>query len=459
MGSEGDGTVENPINREPDMKHLVQSFLTPSKDQESSQPQAYDRNHGPIQHIDASTHKVTIKSDSSPPTTSTSTPNVVRKRGLDDLALVLTVDDLRSKFTQHTVTCALQCAGNRRHELRSRVKEVSGVDWGDGAVMNAEWTGPLLRDVLISAGLSDHEHEHEDEKKYDGLHVQMECNATKVQDDEWYGSSVPLAVAMDREREVILALETRFPPDRPEGGGGGGGGGVGVILMNGGPLPARHGAPVRSIIPGIIGARSVKWLDTIVISSRESQNHYQQHDYKILPPAATSPERAEELGVWDSTPAMQDNPINSVVAVPANDGDTLTRDSRSRVRIAGYAIPQGKDGPVEKVEVSIDKGRTWVEARLLDDGDENTTHPSNMHKDRPRGKFSWVLWEVEIEVGKDGPRTKEDEGEGEGVSVDIWSKATDRGGNTMKEDQPEGDWNLRGVGYNAVQGRTGVRIL
>jgi hypothetical protein len=24
MGSEGDGTVENPINREPDMKHLVQ---------------------------------------------------------------------------------------------------------------------------------------------------------------------------------------------------------------------------------------------------------------------------------------------------------------------------------------------------------------------------------------------------------------------------------------------------
>jgi hypothetical protein len=120
--------------------------------------------------------------------------------------------------------------------------------------MNAEWTGPLLRDVLISAGLSDHEHEHEDEKKYDGLHVQMECNATKVQDDEWYGSSVPLAVAMDREREVILALEvrwplfffllallqscfvslfsqTRFPPDRPEGGGGGGGGGVGVILV------------------------------------------------------------------------------------------------------------------------------------------------------------------------------------------------------------------------------------
>jgi len=125
MDSKEDGTVENPINREPDTQRLVQSFLTPSKDHELSKPQAYDRNHGPIQHIDASTHKVTIKSDSIP-----TTSQVVPKR----LDLVLTVDDLRSKFSQHTVTCALQCAGNRRHEMRSRVKEVSGVDWGDGAV-------------------------------------------------------------------------------------------------------------------------------------------------------------------------------------------------------------------------------------------------------------------------------------------------------------------------------------
>ena len=85
--------------------------------------------------------------------------------------------------------------------MRSRVKEVNGVDWGDGAVMNAEWTGPLLRDLLIHAGLS------ERKDGYEGLHVQMECNATKVQDDEWYGSSVPLDVVMDEEREVVLALK------------------------------------------------------------------------------------------------------------------------------------------------------------------------------------------------------------------------------------------------------------
>jgi len=215
-----------------------------------------------------------------------------------------------------------------------------------------------------------------------------------------------------------------------------------MYQMNGEPLPARHGAPVRTITPGIIGARSVKWLDTIVISSQESQNHYQQHDYKVLPPEATSPEKAEELGVWDRVGSMLDNDINSVVAVPSNDGDVLKRNGEGKVRIAGYAIPKGKDGPVVKVQVSVDRGRTWHDAQILDDGDENTTHPSNRGKSR--GKFSWVLWEVFIECEP-----------AEGVS--IWSKATDNGGNTQSD--IEGSWNLRGVGFNAVEGRRGVKIV
>jgi sulfite oxidase len=74
--------------------------------------------------------------------------------------------------------------------------------------MNAEWTGPLLRDVLVHAGLN----VRRQKDGYEGLHVQMECNATQVQDDEWYGSSVPLDVVMDEEREVVLALEVSCLP-------------------------------------------------------------------------------------------------------------------------------------------------------------------------------------------------------------------------------------------------------
>ena len=215
--------------------------------------------------------------------------------------------------------------------------------------------------------------------------------------------------------------------------------------MNNETLPARHGYPLRTITPGIIGARAVKWLDTIVLSSRESQNFYQQHDYKILPPEATSKEEAEKLGLWDKgrVPPMMDVAINSVVAVPSSDESQIKRDEGGRVLVKGYAIPCGASGPVVEVKVSLDKGKTWQEATLLDDGDENNTHPSNKEA-KERGKFSWVLWEARIKC-----EPAED--------VSIWSKAVDAGGNTQED--LEGSWNLRGVGYNAVVGRKGVRIV
>jgi sulfite oxidase len=50
--------------------------------------------------------------------------------------------------------------------------------------------------------------------------------------------------------------------------------------MNGNPLPRDHGFPVRAIIPGTVAARSVKWLEKVIVSDEESGSHWQQHDYK-----------------------------------------------------------------------------------------------------------------------------------------------------------------------------------
>lgn len=194
--------------------------------------------------------------------------------------------------------------------------------------------------------------------------------------------------------------------------------------MNGEPLPDNHGFPVRAIIPGIIGARSVKWIDRITVAETETCNFYQQRDYKVLPRDATDTESAAKF--WEIVPPMMENVINSVVIVP-NDDDIIERSNEGTITIKGYAVPQGEHGPVVKVEVSCDDGASWTEARL-----------------GPKQKWSWVLWEADVRV---------DPGDG----VRIFSRATDEGGNSQTE--PRSQWNLRGIGYNGYESRTGVKIL
>jgi sulfite oxidase len=83
--------------------------------------------------------------------------------------------------------------------MRTQLKEVDGIDWGDGAVMNCSWKGPRLSEVLKRAGIS-----VEDDEK---AHVAFACFQTEVQEDSWYGGSIELERAMKDGYDVILALE------------------------------------------------------------------------------------------------------------------------------------------------------------------------------------------------------------------------------------------------------------
>lgn len=90
--------------------------------------------------------------------------------------------------------------------MRTLLKEVKGLDWCDGAIMNCSWKGPRLRDVLLAAGV------RWTEGKVDGaLHVAFSCYQTLCQDDSYYGGSVELERVMDPNAEVILALEVSKP--------------------------------------------------------------------------------------------------------------------------------------------------------------------------------------------------------------------------------------------------------
>ena len=64
-----------------------------------------------------------------------------------------------------------------------------------------------------------------------------------------------------------------------------------ATTMNGDPLPEDHGAPVRLIAPGFVGARNVKWLSQITVRGTASESPWQQQFY-----TEDDPVREEEGG-------------------------------------------------------------------------------------------------------------------------------------------------------------------
>lgn len=288
--------------------------------------------------------------------------------------------------------------------MRTKLKEVSGIDWFDGAVMNCKWTGPLLSEVLQNAGVN------VDKEKWKDAHVAFACYQTPTQDDDFYGASIPLSRALDSKSAILLALK-----------------------MNDEPLSPNHGAPVRIVTPGIAGARSVKWLDRITIQLCESKSYYQQHDYKILPPEADSKEKAEEW--WGRVKALQDMPVNSVIGVPKS-GSTVQRDEDGTIEVKGYALPSGANGPIVRVEVSVDGCGSWIDADLVKAYEREEAEDVEL-------KWAWTLWRAKIKVDK-------------GTDIKIFSRATDKSGSTQQESS---EWNLRGVAYNGYGEALNLEIV
>ena len=83
--------------------------------------------------------------------------------------------------------------------MRTLIKEVDGIDWGDAAVMNCIWKGPRLKDILISAGVITND--------MADSHVAFSCSTVPVQGEDWYGGSIEFWRAMGDHNDVLLALE------------------------------------------------------------------------------------------------------------------------------------------------------------------------------------------------------------------------------------------------------------
>ena len=289
--------------------------------------------------------------------------------GLVRQELELGVEDLRRDFSGRELTVTLQCAGNRRVDLMA-VEDIPGESpWGPGATGTARWRGAPLAEVLARA-----------EPTPDARHAGFEGADPSSEVDELYGSSIPLRDA--GAHEVLLAYE-----------------------MNGEPLHALHGGPLRVIVPGYIGARSVKWLTRVELRAQPWAGHYQSTAYRLVP-RGTKPGRGVGMPLGLIA-------VNSDVLVPA-DGAVLPAGT---LEARGYAFAGGRR-EVERVDVSLDGGGTWVQAEL----GENL------------GEWAWRLWHVRLEL---------EPGEHE-ITVRAWDSAA----GTQPED-PAGSWNPKGYANNA----------
>ena len=254
-----------------------------------------------------------------------------------------------------------------------------------------------------------------DERNTRGMHVEfigIEDLPNKVgpgpfKDEPWgkqvkYGTSIPLARAMNPAYDVIVAFEA-----------------------NGERLQPDHGYPVRLIIPGYIGGRMIKWLKAINVIPHETKNHYHYHDNRILPPHITAEESLKNGWWYKPEYIFNELNINSAIASPLHDEELpIAKNINKTYNVSGYAYTGG-GRMITRVEVSVDGGVHWELAKI-----------ERQEKPTDHGMYwCWIWWDYELKVA-DLVGCKE-------VICRAWDDA-----NNCQPDQPT--WNLMGMGNNQV---------
>jgi DMSO/TMAO reductase YedYZ molybdopterin-dependent catalytic subunit len=349
---------DRPINAETPV-HLLNDDVTPND-------RLFVRNNGTVpemaESMDASGWSLTVD-------------------GEVDNPLTLSLDDLKSQFEVVTLQMQLECGGNGRAAFNP---PASGNQWTLGAVGNPEWTGVRYADVLKAAQVKS--------SAIYTAHYGMDGHLSGDPDKLPISRGVPIDKAMNPYS--IIAFE-----------------------MNGGPIPALNGFPVRTVCPGWPGSCSQKWLkriqlrDVVHDGPKMTGTSYRVPFYPVAP-GQEVPEEDFEI--------IQSMPVKSIITSPetgheVSDGRTL--------QATGHAW--AGDREVEAMHVSIDFGSTWQEAELK----------------APANPYAWQRWTADLTFPEKG-------------YYEIWARATDSEGVS----QPFAiAWNPKGYLNNSMH-RIAVRV-
>jgi len=323
----------------------------------------FTRSHAPTPSIDPGTWRLDVD-------------------GLVERPRSFSLADLLGAFPPRQVAATLVCAGLRRDEFLSLGPLPGELPWGPEAVSTGRWTGVALGDLLRAVGVA-----------AGARYVELTGLDSVERHEQRFGFGGSIEVAKALGAEVLLAHQ-----------------------LNGAALPPAHGFPLRAVVPGWIGARSVKWLGRITLREDPSPNYFQAKAYRMQRETNPRDPRDVSAGV-----ALTRVPLNAVILEPTS-GSVVPA---GRAWVRGWAMGAG-GRQVASVEVSADGGSRWSPAEITVAGEE----------------WTWSLWEGVVELAP-----------GDHV---LAVRATDCAG----ERQPAavGDtWNVKGYSNNAWH-RVAIRV-
>ena len=289
--------------------------------------------------------------------------------------LELSLADLK-KFPAHAAQLVIECGGNGRAGYHPPAK---GNQWTLGAVGCAAYRGVRLKDVLAAAGV-----------KKSAVYIGYYAEDIHLSGDPKKNAisrGVPIKKALDAH--TMLAWE-----------------------MNGKPLPALHGFPLRLICPGWPGSTGGKWLKRIWVRDRVHDgakmtgNSYRVPRHPVAP-GATVPE--SDMAI------IEEMPVKSLITKPGTGVETLLGNP---LQVRGHAW--SGHGDVKAMHVSFDFGATWRACDLT----------------KPVNPYAWQHWNATLKLPKRG-------------YYEIWARATDTAGHAQPMVVP--GWNPKGYLNNAMQ--------
>ena len=355
-GKNGLSILNNrPLNAETP-SHLLDDTITPND-------RHFIRNNGLVPQIDATDWTLTVDGEVHTP-------------------LVLTLEQLK-RFKQYTYALQIECGGNGRAGFNPPAK---GNQWTYGAIGCATYTGVKMRDVLHSAGLKN-------SAVYTGYygedpHLSGDPNKIPI------SRGTPISKALDEH--TLIAWE-----------------------MNGQPLPALHGFPLRVVTPGWPGSTSIKWLKRIFVRNKEHDGpkmggySYRVPRYTVSPGSHIS---KNDMKIIESMP------VKSLITFPKS---PLNLKNKKSFLVRGHAW--AGDRSVKAVDLSINFGASWLETSLA----------------APINPYAWQNWNTVINFPQKG-------------YYEIWARATDIAGEMQPMVVP--GWNPKGYLNNAMH-RIAVNVI